>query len=274
VSRRGKQSLDCDVVLPAPGAVELETARPTWYPGSMRFPQPLLEGVLVRRYKRFLADIRLEDGREITAHCPNSGSMKTVAIPGNRALVSPADNPKRKLKWTWEVAYVGDGSVPALVNTALPNRVVREGIELGLIPELAQYDAIRPEVPYGERSRIDLLLTGAGRPDTYVEVKNVTLLNDDEPGMARFPDAVTTRGTRHLRELMGVVAAGGRGVLVFHTARGDAEQVRPADTIDPTYGETLREAHAAGVEILAYRVRVTPEEVTIERPLPVVLVDG
>ncbi len=237
----------------------------------MRFPQPLLPGILLRRYKRFLADIRLDDGREITAHCPNSGSMKTVAIPGNRALVSPADNPKRKLKWTWEVAYVGDGSVAALVNTALPNRVVREGIETGRIPELAGFDGIRPEVRYGERSRIDLLLTGDGRPDTYVEVKNVTLLADDEPGIARFPDAVTTRGTRHLRELMGVVRAGGRGVLVFHAARGDAGEVRPADAIDPEYGRTLREAHAAGVEILAYRVEVTPTGAVIEGRLPVVL---
>ena len=239
----------------------------------MRFATRLVQGVLIRRYKRFLADVRLDDGREVTAHCPNSGSMKTVAIPGNRALVSPANNPKRKLKWTWEVAYVGDGSVPALVNTVLPNRVVREGIELGTIPELAGYDTIRPEVPYGERSRIDLLLTGADLPETYVEVKNVTLLQDHEPGVARFPDAVTTRGTRHLRELMAVVAAGGRGVLVFHTARGDAQEVRPADTIDPTYGETLREAHSAGVEVLAYRVRVTPEEAVIERRLPVVLPD-
>ncbi|MDP7111246.1 MAG: DNA/RNA nuclease SfsA, partial [Myxococcota bacterium] len=106
----------------------------------MRFATPLVQGVLIRRYKRFLADVRLDDGREVTAHCPNSGSMKTVAIPGNRALVSPANNPKRKLKWTWEVAYAGDGSVPALVNTVLPNRVVREGIELGWIPELAGYD--------------------------------------------------------------------------------------------------------------------------------------
>lgn len=238
----------------------------------MRFPHPLLEGTLLRRYKRFLADVRLADGREVVAHCPNSGSMKTVAIPGNRALVSPADNPKRKLKWTWEVAYVGPGGgVPALVNTALPNRVVREGIELGLIAELDGYGGIRPEVPYGERSRIDLLLTGEGRRPCYVEVKNVTLLADDEPGVARFPDAVTTRGTKHLRELMGVVAEGGRGVLIFHVARGDAEEVRPADAIDPTYGRTLREAVAAGVEALAYRVRVTPAEVVIERRLPVVL---
>jgi len=238
----------------------------------MRFPTPLVQGTLVRRYKRFLADIRLEEGPEITAHCPNSGSMMTVAIPGNRALVSPANNPKRKLKWTWEVAYVGTGGdVPALVNTALPNKIVREGIERDLIGELSGYAGIRPEVPYGERSRIDLLLTGEGRRDCYVEVKNVTLLADDEPGIARFPDAVTTRGTRHLRELMNVVADGGRGVLVFHTARGDANEVRPADAIDPEYGRTLRQAVTAGVEALAYRIRVTPEEAAVERSLPVVL---
>lgn len=238
----------------------------------MRFPKPLVEGVLLRRYKRFLADVRLADGREVTAHCPNSGSMKTVAIPGNRALVSPADNPKRKLRWTWEIAYVGqEGDVPALVNTVLPNRIVREGIEQGRIRELADYPGIRPEVPYGERSRIDLLLTGPDRRDCYVEVKNVTLMADDEPGIARFPDAVTTRGTRHLRELMNVVAGGGRGVLVFHVARADAEEVRPADAIDPEYGRTLREAVAAGVEVLAYKIHITPTDAAMERQLPVVL---
>lgn len=238
----------------------------------MRFPKPLVEGTLLRRYKRFLADVRLADGREVTAHCPNSGSMKTVAIAGNRALVSPADNPKRKLHWTWEIAYVGlDGGVPALVNTALPNRIVREGIEQGRITELADYPDTRPEVPYGERSRIDLLLTGPDRRDCYVEVKNVTLLADDEPGIARFPDAVTTRGTRHLRELMNVVASGGRGVLVFHVARADAEEVRPADAIDPEYGRTLREAVASGVEALAYRIHITPTDAAVERRLPVVL---
>ena len=236
----------------------------------VQFTSPLEPGILLRRYKRFLADVRLDDGREVTAHCANSGTMRTCAIPGNRVLLSPAANPKRKLRWTWEIAYVGlDGDVPALVNTFLPNKVVREGIESGAIEELDGYAGIRPEVPYGERSRIDLLLFDGGRPDAYVEVKNVTLLEAGESGIARFPDAVTTRGTRHLRELMTVVEDGLRGVLVFHVPRGDAEEVRPADAIDPEYGRTLRRAAAAGVEILAYRAQVTPDEVRIEHRLPV-----
>ena len=212
--------------------------------------------------------MELLDGREVTAHVANSGTMRSCSEPGSRVLLSPAQNPKRKLKWTLEIIHTGD-SVPTLVNTALPNRVVREGIESEVITELTGYEDIRPEVRYGERSRIDLLLCSADRPRCWVEVKNVTLL--EEPGLARFPDAVTERGTRHLRELMRVVAEGDRGVLVFHVPRGDAERVRPADDIDPVYGDTLREAAAAGVEILAYRALVTPEEVVLEQPLTVVL---
>jgi len=234
----------------------------------MRFPDPLVPGILIRRYKRFLADVELDDGRQVTAHVANSGTMRSCSDPGSRVLLSPARNPKRKLKWSLEIIHTGE-DVPTLVNTALPNRVVREGIEAGVIAELTGYEGIRPEVRYGERSRIDMLLSSSDRPRCYVEVKNVTLL--EEPGLARFPDAVTERGTRHLRELMQVVAEGERGVLVFHVPRGDAERVRPADDIDPVYGDTLREAAAAGVEILAYRARVTPEEVNLERGLTVLL---
>jgi len=234
----------------------------------MQFPDPLVPGVLIRRYKRFLADVRLEDGREVTAHVANSGTMRSCNEPGSRIWLSPARNPKRKLKWTLEIIHAGD-DVPTLVNTALPNRVVRQGIERGVLTELSGYETIRPEVRYGERSRIDLLLETPGRRRCFVEVKNVTLL--EEAGLARFPDAVTERGTRHLRELMRVVSEGDRGALVFHVPRADAERVRPADDIDPLYGDTLREAAAAGVEILAYRARVTPEEVTLEQALEVVL---
>ena len=233
----------------------------------MRFHAPLVEGTLLRRYKRFLADVRLADGTEVTAHVANSGTMRSCSDPGSRVLLSPAANPKRKLRWTLEILFVGH--VATLVNTALPNRVVREAIEAGAVPELSGYPQIRPEVRYGERSRIDLLLQVDDQPRCYVEVKNVTLL--EEPGLARFPDAVTERGTRHLRELMGVVADGDRGVLVFHVPRGDAEQVGPADDIDPVYGQTLREAADAGVEILAYRARVTPDEVVLADRLPVIL---
>ncbi len=239
----------------------------------MRFPDPLIEGTLIRRYKRFLADVRLADGRQITAHCPNSGSMLGCLVEGGRVLLSPQDRPSRKLKWTWEIAYVGaGGAVPALINTMWPNRVVREAIEAGAVESLRGYPGVRGEVRYeGGRSRFDLLLEAPGRRRCFVEVKNVTLVHDG--GVARFPDAVTTRGARHLRELSRVVAEGDRAALVFHVPRADAREVRPADAIDPAYGEALREAAAAGVELLALRCRVTPEEVVAEAALPVVL-DG
>jgi len=232
----------------------------------VEFPSPLVEGVLLQRYKRFLADVRLADGTEVTAHVANSGTMRSCSDPGSPVWLSPASNPKRKLQWTLEIIEVR-GGVRLLVNTMLPNRIVREGIEQGWIPELAGYDGLRPEVRYGTNSRIDMLLEHDARPRCWVEVKNVTLL--EEPGRARFPDAVTARGTKHLRELMGVVAAGERAVLVFHVPMGDAERVRPADDIDPLYGQTLREAAVAGVEVLAYRARVTLGGVRLERALAV-----
>ncbi len=233
----------------------------------MLLPRPLTGGVLIRRYKRFLADVLLDDGRRVTAHCPNSGSMSTVAIPGNRVLLSRSDDPRRKLSWTWEIAYVGEGGRhPALVNTQRPNKVVREAIEKGVVAELTGYETLRPEVSYGERSRVDLLLSAPGRRDCYVEVKNVTLVV--APGVAAFPDGVTSRGTRHLRELMRVVRAGGRSVMLFHVARHDAERVRPADHVDPLYGATLRQAAAAGVEILAYRARISEEAIELSHRVP------
>ncbi len=234
----------------------------------MRFPDPLVEGVLIQRYKRFLADVRLPDGTEITAHVPNSGTMKTCSDPGSRVWISPAANPKRKLRWTLEIIEVGDGAL-ALVNTFHPNRIVREAIEAAAVPALAGYERLRPEVKYGEHSRIDLLLESDDRPRCWVEVKNVTLL--DRPGLGRFPDAVTTRGTKHVRELMRVVADGDRGVLFFHVPRGDIDEVRPADAIDPVYGRTLREAAAAGVEVMAWRAAVTTEQVVLGEPIPVIL---
>ena len=234
----------------------------------MRFPDPLVEGVLIQRYKRFLADVRLPDGSEVTAHVPNSGTMKTCSDPGSRVWISPAANPKRKLRWTLEIIEVGDGAL-ALVNTYLPNRIAREAIEAATVPALTGYDRVRAEVKYGEHSRVDLLLESDDRPQCWVEIKNVTLLA--APGLGRFPDAVTTRGTRHLRELMRVVAAGDRGVLFFHVPRGDIAEVRPADAIDPVYGETLREAAAAGVEIMAWLADVTVDEVVLRKPIPVIL---
>ncbi len=229
----------------------------------MKLTPTLYPGRLLRRYQRFLADVLLESGETVTAHCPNSGSMRGCATPGSPVLLSLSSNPKRKLAHTWELVEA-DG-VWVGINTALPNRIVHEAIAAGEVQELAGYDAIRPEVPYGTGSRIDLLLTG-DRPPCYVEVKNVTLV---EGGRALFPDAVTTRGQKHLRELMEVVRRGERGVIFFLVQRPDAASVSPADSIDPEYGRLLRLAVAQGVEALAYRAEVTPEEIRLSCRLPV-----
>ena len=231
----------------------------------MRFPTPLLEGRLLRRYQRFLADVDTAAGI-LTAHCPNTGSMQGCAEPGMRVWLSPATNPARKLAWTWELVEALPGVVVGM-HTGRSNALVREAIEAGRVPELAGYPTIRPEVKYGEGSRIDLLLTAPGRPDCYVEVKNVTAAVAGRIGY--FPDAVTTRGTKHLREMSAMIAAGHRAVLVFCVQRGDVDCVRPADHIDPVYGRTLREALAAGVEVIALGATVTPEGIELERRLVV-----
>lgn len=231
----------------------------------MRFPAPLLEGRLLRRYQRFLADVDTAAGI-LTAHCPNTGSMQGCAEPGMRVWLSPATNPARKLAWTWELVEALPGVVVGM-HTGRSNALVREAIEAGRVPELAGYPAIRPEVKYGEGSRIDLLLTAPERPDCYVEVKNVTAAVAGHIGY--FPDAVTTRGTKHLREMSAMIAAGHRAVLVFCVQRGDVDCVRPADHIDPVYARTLREALAAGVEVIALGARVSPAGIELERRLAV-----
>jgi sugar fermentation stimulation protein A len=231
----------------------------------MQLPDPLYNGRLIRRYQRFLADVELDDGTSVTAHCPNSGSMKGCAAPGSPVLLSIAGNPKRRLKYTWELVQVNGEWVG--INTGLPNRFVREGIEQGVIAELQGYPAIRPEVKYGGNSRIDLLLS-APSGLCYVEVKNVTLV---EGSMALFPDAITTRGQKHLRELMEMVRLGHRGVIFFVVQRSDGESLAPADAIDAEYGRLLRLAAASGVEVLAYRAAVTPREIAITRRMPVIL---
>lgn len=231
----------------------------------MLLSAPLYPGHLIRRYQRFLADVELANGEVVTAHCPNSGSMKGCATPGSLVLLSLADNPKRRCRYTWELVH-SDGQWVG-INTGLPNHLVREGIENGVVTELQGYTRIRGEVPYGEHSRIDLLLEGV-RGLCYVEVKNVTLV---EGRVALFPDAVTTRGQKHLRELMRVVREGHRGVIFFVVQRGDGEAVAPADTIDPEYGKLLRQALAWGVEAVAYQARLTPGEIFLHHPLPVEL---
>lgn len=231
----------------------------------MKLPRPLYPGALIRRYKRFLADVELDGGETVTAHCPNSGSMKGCAIPGGRVLLSRSGNPKRKLGYTWELAQV-NGSW-AGINTGLPNRLAAEAIESGIIPELAGYDSIRPEVRYGKDSRIDLLLSGP-RGLCYVEVKNVTLV---EGTTALFPDSETLRGQKHLKELMREVSEGNRGVIFFVVQRASARALAPADAIDPEYGRLLRLAVRNGVEALAWQADVTPEEIRLVRPLEVCL---
>lgn len=233
-----------------------------YYNVTMHLPATLYPGTLIRRYQRFLADVQLVSGEIVTAHCPNSGSMKGCAVPGSPVLLSLSDNPKRRLKYTWELVQANGLWIG--LNTGLPNRLVREGIENGTVVELQGYDRIRGEVPYGGNSRIDLLLEGK-QELCYVEVKNVTLVDGR---VALFPDAVTARGQKHLRELMSVVRKGHRGVIFFVVQRGDGDSVAPADAIDPEYGRLLRQAVACGVEALAYRATVTPGEIALEHPLP------
>ncbi|MDD2320472.1 MAG: DNA/RNA nuclease SfsA [Geobacteraceae bacterium] len=231
----------------------------------MKLPKPLYEATLIRRYQRFLADVTLPDGTTITVHCPNSGSMTGCAKPGIPVLLSHSTNQKRKLAFTLELVQV-DGHWVG-INTMRPNALVREAISQGIVPELAGYTDIRAEVRYGSNSRIDLLLSGpAGL--CHVEVKNVTLLCGER---AMFPDAVTTRGQKHLRELMQVVSAGGRGVIFFVVQREDARTFGPADSIDPEYGRLLRLAVRNGVEALAYQAHVGPEGIYLTRQLQIIL---
>jgi len=209
--------------------------------------------------------VKLEDGSIVTAHCPNSGSMKGCAAPGSRACLSISVNTKRKLPYTWELVESDGGWIG--INTGLSNYLVREAIESAVVKELQGFPVIRPEVPYGSNSRIDLLLESeAGL--CYVEVKNVTLADGRH---ALFPDAVTTRGQKHLHELMQVVRAGHRGVIFFAVQRGDVDSVSPADHIDPEYGRLLRLACENGVEPLAYQGEIGTEEIRLVRRLPVIL---
>ena len=233
----------------------------------MRFSTELVEGRLLRRYQRFFADVELDDGTVVVAHCPNTGSMKTCLEPGTRAWLTRA-RPGRKLAYTWEVAECGDARI--YVHPAGANGLVAEAIDGGVIRELTGYETLRWEVRYGTGSRIDLLL-GRGEELCYVEVKNATLRI--APGRAAFPDAVTARGKKHLEELTEVVRSGHRGVVFFAVSRTDCTTFEPADDIDPAYGVALRAALAAGVEALAYGVSIDREEVRLTRRIPIVLED-
>jgi sugar fermentation stimulation protein A len=232
----------------------------------MHFERPLLEGRLVRRYKRFLADIELPGRGEIVAHCPNPGSMATCAAEGGRVWVSESDNPTRKLRYTWELADTGGAMV--MIHTGRANTIAVEGIEAGVVAELRGYQRLRREVKCGKRSRIDVLLE-RGDERCYVEIKSVTLGLGGQ--VSAFPDAVTARGKRHLEELIRIVETGDRGVLLFCCGRDPSREVRPADHIDPAYGEALRRALAAGVEVLAYRCEVSPAGVWLRERVPLVI---
>ena len=232
----------------------------------MLFRSPLVEGRLIRRYKRFLADIQLAQG-VITAACPNTGSLMGCCDAGLRVWLSESDSASRKYRHTWELVEVGEVMVG--INTGLPNALVREAIEAGTIPELSGYASMRREVAYGEEgSRVDLVLESPDRDACYVEVKNVTAAASK--GVALFPDCVSERGARHLRELVRMKRKGLRPVQVYCVQRGDVREVRPADGIDYEYGQALREAIAAGVEVLAYRAKVTASEIRLEERIPVV----
>jgi sugar fermentation stimulation protein A len=231
----------------------------------MQFPSPLIPGTLIRRYKRFLADVALETGETITAACPNTGAMLGLNQPGSPVWLSRSDKASRKYPHTWELVEIeGKGLIG--VNTGSPNRIVSEAVAAGLMPELAGYDTLRNEVKYGQNSRIDILLQGGG-PDCYVEVKNTHLFR--RPGLVEFPDCVTERGRKHLRELSDMVKAGHRAAMVYLVQAGFPEACGLAADLDPDYVEAFVTARKAGVEAFALCCKVTTTEITAVRAIPV-----
>jgi sugar fermentation stimulation protein A len=233
----------------------------------MRFPRPLVPARLVQRYKRFLSDHELADGTVVTAHCANPGGMIGIKDPGMRTWLAPAGNPSRKLAWDWEIVEA-DGTLIGC-HTGRPNALVEEAILGGAIPQLSGYATLRREVPYGTRSRVDMVLSEPGRPDCFVEVKNCHMRR--EGTLAEFPDAVTTRGAKHMHELAAVVAEGRRAALVYCIQRDDCDGFTTAADIDPGYDAALRAAIAGGVEVLPYACRVSTDEIVLDKPLPLVL---
>lgn len=231
----------------------------------MKFPSTLQSATLIRRYKRFLVDITLPDGETITIHCPNTGAMTGCADQGNVVWYSTSDNAKRKYPNTWEVSQNAQGHW-FCINTTKANDVVKEAVGEGQISELSGYDTIRSEVKYGEEnSRIDLLLQDDNKADCYVEVKSVTLLGED--GQGYFPDAVSTRAQKHVRELMAMKQQGHRAVLFFLVQHSGIEVMSPAHHIDARYGELVREALEAGVEVLCYRTDISPTQIVLEKAI-------
>jgi sugar fermentation stimulation protein A len=235
----------------------------------MRWPTPLIPARLVRRYKRFLADVILDGGGELTVHCPNPGRMLGLDAPGARVWVSRASNPGRILPFTLELVQANGGLVG--INTMHPNRLVEEAIGAGRIAELQGYEVIRREVRYDERCRVDLLLHRADHPDCFVEVKNVHLKRS---AGAEFPDAVTARGVKHLGALARQVAAGARAVVVYVVQRTDCADFRIAADIDPLYAASFSAALAGGVEAVCYDCEVGLEGIELAAPLPIVRSDN
>ncbi len=240
------------------------TLEPTNSKDATIYWPKLLKGTLLKRYKRFIADVRLANGRIIQAHCPNSGSMKACNEPGNYVYLSRASNPKRRLKYTWEMIEMPGSMVG--INTNVPNRLVEISILCAAIPELTGYQAVRREVKYGANSRIDLLLESGQDRKCFVEVKNCTLVEDR---IACFPDAVTSRGLKHIYELTEQVISGQRAVVLFLVQRMDADLFTPADHIDPAFGKALRKAVMEGLEVLVYDVDINTDRIKIRWKLPV-----
>jgi sugar fermentation stimulation protein A len=235
---------------------------------GMRFSTPLVPGRLIQRYKRFLADVLLDSGETITVHCANPGAMLGLAAPGNRVWLSKSANPARKLAYSWEIVEADFGRGPefAGINTAHPNLIVAEALSGGFFPEFAAWPRLRREVKYGQNSRVDILLEGEGVAPHYVEIKNVHLMR--RPGLAEFPDSVTARGAKHLRELAGMVAAGHRATMVY-LIQMRADRFALATDIDPAYAAAFDVARRAGVEAMAVTCAVTPEGIEIEGRVPV-----
>lgn len=231
----------------------------------MKFPTPLIRGTLVQRYKRFLADVTLESGETVTAHCANPGSMMGLKEPGSTVWLSPANNPKRKLQYDFQLIEA-DGTLVA-INTNNPNKLTEEAIQDRTITELQGYASLRREVKYGKNSRIDILLQDDAKTDCYVEVKNVHLSRT--PRLIEFPDSVTARGAKHLVELGDMVDAGHRAVMIYMVQRDDGDEFRFARDLDPAYASAFDEARQRGVEAYAYSCAISTDEIKVVRRLEI-----
>jgi len=231
----------------------------------MEFTKPLMRATLIKRYKRFLADVTLPDGRIVTAHCANPGAMTGLNIAGMTVWLEPNDDPKRKLRYSWKLVESGTGLVG--IDTAMPNKIVHEALHAGNIPELAAYNHIKPEVKYGENSRIDFLLTGDGLPDCYLEVKCANLSRRN--ALVEFPDTVTKRGAKHLAELANMAGQGQRAVMLYLVFRDDCTGFQLASDIDPAYAAAYQTAKSGGVEALCYACDISTSAVTLAQPLPI-----